>query len=129
MRYPKHQSLTLIKVLVYFMGFVLVFGTLMVLYIVYKRNHDLFSVDQLTFDQHDKCQNDNIHLQISNEVQTLTLSGSKLVVLSKPLGNSQEMLIVDYCKGNPEKRILFHIFDKVKEEQEDNNEIRSGTPD
>ena len=81
----------------------------MVLYIVYKRNHELFSVTQLSFSEMNKCKIGDIDLHISGGIQSFTINDGKLVILSKPVANSQEMVIIDYCGEVQEKRVQLHI--------------------
>ncbi len=100
------------------MGIVLVCGTIMMLYIVYKRHYDIFSIENISFSDHfDKCKVGHINLRINNEIDSFTLLDNKIAVLSKPKGNNQEIVILDYCDESKEKRIQFNI-NKNDENQE-----------
>jgi hypothetical protein len=77
------------------LGFVLVFATLFLTYIAYKKNFGAI-VDQI--ETKNKCSNFN--LDVSGKVQNISMENGFIYVIWRDESGAFKVSIHDYCNGN-----------------------------
>lgn len=112
MAYVREKELGFLKFFVYFMVFILMFGLLILTYIVYKKNYNILDNDgdesRINHKVEPNCKEGNLELEISDHIDKIYHEKNKIYVLTKP-GHKQELVIIDHCRKKVLGRISFKI--------------------
>lgn len=110
MSYVKEKELGFLKFFVYLMGFVLMFGVVILTYIVYKRHYIVFGTSSSNESNiHEKeCKTGNLELEISDHIENLYHDKNKIYILTKPT-HKQEIIIIDHCNQKILGRMSFKL--------------------
>lgn len=91
----KRSETQFLKFFVYMLGFVLVFATLFLTYVVYKKNF-VAIVDQIELKN--KCS--SLQLDVAGKIQNISLENGLIHVVWRDESGAFKISIHDYCNGN-----------------------------
>ncbi len=95
MKSPKRSDLQFLKFFVYMLGFVLVFATIFLTYVAYKKN--IGDIVTQNTDNH-KCT--QVNITVAGKIQNITHENGNIYVLWRKDQGVFAMSIYDQCNGN-----------------------------
>lgn len=124
MIYRKNNNFSLIKALAYIMIMLLLCGAAFVMFNSYQYYYNAYSKlkQEAEHNQQSYCLNKEIEIELLEEVAQTISDNNKLLLLSKPKGNTQELIIIDYCKNEVlnKTKIKFKTTNNISGVKENN---------
>lgn len=119
----KNTDIKFLKFFVYMLGFVLMFATVFLTYMVYKRS---FTEIVAVNDEKSKC--GNVNLETNGRIQDVAFSGANIAITTRDLDGKISVTIYDSCNGNVvntltiEEKKHSNVFEHRKPDDEERNE-------
>lgn len=107
------SEIKFLKFFVYTMGFVLIFATLFLTYVIYKKS---FETTITYTEPKSKC--NNVNLKVGGRIHNITFEGGHLQVTYKDENGGFKVAIYDYCNGNIINEIAITEYNDHKNSEE-----------
>jgi hypothetical protein len=113
MVYHRNDNLGLLKSFVYIMGFVLMGGIIALVYIIYKHNSTILDNIPDVASSEASCEDLYANIELNSEAISIQNKNDKLIIVTKPEGGVQQILVFDYCKNKVMNNITVHAKNKT----------------